>query len=172
MAAVSRQSGMEWWTDPTWEHMHKVALAFDKAKNKRVRETFVDYVKAIHKVLLCPKCQMHFGLYIRDEPIVHGKYFEWTWKLHNLVNQRTRQPLLSLEKARAEYDRNGSAERLRREMRKKIRKLSYHGTVTGVQTTAKQPPTSTTKNTKTISRVIWGGLGVLGLLILLFFVFK
>ena len=52
------------------------------------------------------KCKEHWGIWLRSNPPNFGtreKYFTWTVKAHNAVNERLKKPTLTVEEARALY---------------------------------------------------------------------
>jgi hypothetical protein len=54
--------------------------------------------------LPCGDCQRSLATFIRQNAPDFSSvdaYFEWTWKLHNFVNEKLGKPLMSLADARA-----------------------------------------------------------------------
>ena len=51
-------------------------------------------------IIPCEKCRKHFGEHLISHPIPHDDIFEWTFHLHNKVNERNGKKIFTLEEAK------------------------------------------------------------------------
>lgn len=85
-----------------WIELHTRALSFKEKDDNMYLNSFVNRIPKYHKC----KCQEFWTAWIKSNPPSYGvnenginKYFEWTVKTHNAVNQKLNKPLISLEDA-------------------------------------------------------------------------
>ena len=86
----------------TWYTLHVFALSAQDSEEKK--NAFISFVQDLSVNMWCDVCQEHFSRYVAQhplEPYKHKQYglFEWTWKLHNTVNERLGKEQLSFSEA-------------------------------------------------------------------------
>ena len=94
----------------TWYTLHVFAIS---ANTEAKKEAFISFVSDLSSNMWCSVCQEHFSRYIQEHPLgpyKNKKYglFEWTWRLHNTVNERLGKPQLSFGEALKIYTEKGS----------------------------------------------------------------
>jgi hypothetical protein len=95
----------------TWYTLHVFALSAEKSEKKK--DAFISFVEDLSQNMWCSVCEEHFSRYVAEHPLEpyrnkkHG-LFEWTWRLHNTVNQRLGKPQLSFSEALQIYTEKSS----------------------------------------------------------------
>lgn len=87
------------WGNAFWYLIHNIAI-----NNKQPNETVITaFFASLRYLLPCPNCQKHMEENLANSQVqlylASGRFFEWTWKFHNSVNQCTNKPLISQETA-------------------------------------------------------------------------
>jgi hypothetical protein len=103
--------GFPRWAPLTWYMFHK--LANDYAYNESVEETdkehYIQFFKSMKTIIPCKTCRNHFieNTNIEENKIENNitkeKIFEWTVRLHNLVNSMHKKKVFSVEEAKKLY---------------------------------------------------------------------
>jgi len=96
------------WSRPMWFVIHTTAA---NAPDKIPRDwgyKFKDMIWCMQWALPCSVCRKHLSENLGSLPIdnslnTRSNLFEWTWKLHNLVNEETGSPSISLHEAEQMY---------------------------------------------------------------------
>ena len=103
-------------TDPkyigpgTWSAIHKYAY---KARTHERQLAFIEFMKDICYGFPCAVCKTHCTEYIKNHPMedfldifvdINGEkimlgMFVWSWKFHNTVNVRIKNPIMSWDTA-------------------------------------------------------------------------
>ena len=86
-----------------WKELHKHALNYVGSDDTEYLRVFSN--KIPRYVPGCA-CREHWRIWIRSNPPKfgnNGEYFEWTVLAHNVVNQRLKKPVLTVEEAKALY---------------------------------------------------------------------
>ena len=85
-----------------WKELHKRALNFTEGSDTVYLNAFVWRIPRYHGCT----CQEFWQSWIKTNPPVYGtdengnnKYFEWTVKTHNGVNQKLNKPIITLDEA-------------------------------------------------------------------------
>lgn len=86
-----------------WKELHTRAIThFDDTNDSAYLSTFASRIPKYHNCT----CQEFWNGWIKNNPPVYGtnqdgtsKYFEWTVKTHNAVNQKLNKINISLEDA-------------------------------------------------------------------------
>jgi Erv1 / Alr family len=64
-----------------------------------------EFVQEFAKVIPCPMCASHFQALLITDPFPDTEQFEWSVRLHNVVNERLGKPSFTVEQARARWTR-------------------------------------------------------------------
>jgi len=112
-------------TDPkyigpgTWNTIHRRAY---KARTHNEQLSFIDFMKDVCYGFPCVVCKGHCTEYIKNHPIeeyldivldikdekIPLGMFIWTWKFHNAVNSRIKNPIMSWDTAYNLYSQTES----------------------------------------------------------------
>jgi hypothetical protein len=78
------------WGPSAWELIHSIGLVYPKNPTEIERQIFFDFFDAIQYVLPCKHCRKSYSVFYKDIELKGGKLYDWTWKLHNKVNNKLR----------------------------------------------------------------------------------
>lgn len=97
------------WGPSVWYIIHFSAYHCPSIVTEDWRTSFIAFMSCLQNVLPCSVCRQHIKENLPRNDInrcINDKYliFEWTWKLHNIVNESLNKPILSLEEAKRQYD--------------------------------------------------------------------
>ena len=100
----------EIWSPSAWNVIHLFAIGYPKQPTYEDIISYKNFYENFWKVMPCYKCSVNFRKNIKDIPIDEYltdniKLFEWTVKLHNLVNREIGKPETSLEDAMQRYSK-------------------------------------------------------------------
>jgi hypothetical protein len=95
------------WGPSMWRFLHCTALAYPEQGTPDSAEAFKQFVHSLGDVLPCPTCSANYARHLDElpvEPFLEGgggraQVFEWTVRLHNLVNQDIGRPVMSAREA-------------------------------------------------------------------------
>jgi hypothetical protein len=94
-----------------WHTIHFVALGYPSNPTPQQRESYRTFFTTLGDVLPCKMCSQHFAQHLRELPVEPylesgDRLFEWTVKLHNIVNASTgAKKQWTVDEARASYVR-------------------------------------------------------------------
>lgn len=86
--------GPRWWAE-----LHLVALRQEGFWTPYLKPWFDSWFASL-PFDGCP-CREHAEKWIAENPVDYGRFFEWSIRFHNSVNERNMKPTLSIEQARA-----------------------------------------------------------------------
>lgn len=96
------------WGPQMWHSMHMIALGYPEHPKHADRVMYRKFYSELGQVLPCAACTVNYKKHLDELPI--DKYlddnaalFEWTVKLHNVVNLIIHKPTLTLDEARTYY---------------------------------------------------------------------
>ena len=80
------------WGKYFWDCLHLAALGYPENPSSQERIDYIEFVKYFGKVLPCSKCRNNFLRHMDELPIelyMFGRvqFFDWTVRLHNIVNR-------------------------------------------------------------------------------------
>ena len=80
------------WGGCVWNSVHIIALGYPKEPTDLDRQMYTSYYAELWKVLPCYKCSVNYKRHLEELPIENyldsnDRLFEWTVKLHNIVNK-------------------------------------------------------------------------------------
>lgn len=76
------------WGPSAWQLIHSVGLVYPKSPTPSEQKIFYDFFDSLQYVLPCKHCRKSYSGFYKDIDL-HNLY-EWTWKLHNKVNDKLR----------------------------------------------------------------------------------
>lgn len=91
------------WGPFFWHTIHIVALGYSKEPTYSEKKAAKEFYESFAQIIPCPVCREHYAKYITENPITpyldnRKDLFEWTVKIHNLVNKSLSKPeMTSLE---------------------------------------------------------------------------
>ena len=85
------------WGPQVWRAIHLIALGCPPSLDASTAEAYRAFFTHLPDVLPCPSCAANYRRHLLELPIepylVSGeKLFEWTVRLHNIVNAELRRP--------------------------------------------------------------------------------
>lgn len=102
------------WGPCVWRGaIHMIALGYPERPTPIDRSTYKAYYAELWKVLPCGRCSVNYRRHLDELPIDgflgSGKdLFEWTVRLHNIVNRELNKPEYTVEQALRMYAGEGS----------------------------------------------------------------
>lgn len=92
------------WGPHMWNTLHYVALGYPDNPSIIDKNQYADFFMSLHKVIPCITCAKHYQEMVQSLSVVpflesQSSLFEWTVKIHNLVNKRLGKPEVTVEKA-------------------------------------------------------------------------
>lgn len=99
------------WGRPLWFVLHTFSLYSSPSFTEQQKMLWTAFVSSLQFVLPCPICREHINKNLADMNIKNyfssnKTLFEWTVKLHNIVNKDTKKNVVSLQEAYQLYDVN------------------------------------------------------------------
>jgi hypothetical protein len=96
------------WGNSIWACIHYVALGAPIRFTPEDKQNYKNFFLSIGPVLPCQKCSYNFQKHLFEIPIddyliSNQKLFEWTVKLHNLVNLEQNKPQWTVEQSKLFY---------------------------------------------------------------------
>jgi hypothetical protein len=100
---------------PLWFSLHNMANAFPEFPNELEKKMAKTLLTNLTVLIPCEECQEHTVAYLKDKnlnDLVKNRdtLFNFFWKFHNFVNQRTGKAEISLEKANYLFGSNNTFE--------------------------------------------------------------
>lgn len=98
------------WGKHLWYSIHFIALDYSEKPSEEEKKQYFDFFSNLHKVIPCFECSKHYEQNIKTLPLTteylknNDKLFEWTVKLHNLVNKQLNKKEMSLKNAKYLYN--------------------------------------------------------------------
>jgi len=98
------------WGPYIWTSIHLVALGYPEKPTAVDKLNYKLFFSTLGNVLPCSKCTKNYSRHFMELPIdkfleSRESLFNWTVKLHNIVNAETGTPVWSEKKALAYYTR-------------------------------------------------------------------
>lgn len=96
------------WGRHLWMSIHFIALGYPMEPTDENQATYRDFYNDLWKVVPCYKCANNYKLHLEELPVEgflgnKDLLFEWTVRLHNIVNRDLGKPLMSLHDAQKLY---------------------------------------------------------------------
>lgn len=74
------------WGPSAWQLIHSIGLVYPKNPTDIERKYFFEFFDSLQYVLPCKHCRKSYSVYYKDIDL--NKLYDWTWKLHNKVNDK------------------------------------------------------------------------------------
>ncbi len=99
------------WGNSIWASIHYIALGAPLQLNQQDKQNYKNFFLAIGNVLPCQKCIHNFQKHLYEIPIdnylnTRDQLFEWTVKLHNIVNLEQKKQQWTVDQAKLHYLNN------------------------------------------------------------------
>lgn len=94
----------ELWGKHLWTSVHFIALGYPKNPTPEEVQYYYDFFTNLWKVIPCYKCSVNYKRHLQELPIepylkTKMSLFEWTVKVHNIVNKELGKQEMSLADA-------------------------------------------------------------------------
>lgn len=119
-----------------WRFLHLAALGYPEQAEQEDADRYERFFDALGEVLPCPSCGANYKKHLSQLPIrpfLSGRdaLFDWTVRLHNLVNEQSGKAPVTVEQAKTTF----------------IRALK------------RGRPTGVVDGTAVLKRAVWAGMG-------------
>lgn len=97
------------WAPLTWYIFHKLAHDYDSSENEEYTNHYLEFFKSMKTIIPCKTCRNHFiqNTSIEENKIENNidstKIFDWTVRLHNLVNIINKKKTYTIDEAKKIY---------------------------------------------------------------------
>jgi hypothetical protein len=96
------------WGKYLWSSIHFIALGFPDKPTQEDKNIYRQFYTDFWKVIPCHKCSQNYIKHLQELPIEpylvdNMTLFEWTVKLHNIVNKKLHKREWSLEEAKDKF---------------------------------------------------------------------
>ena len=103
------QISKESWANPIWAIIHFCTLYAPYKIDKNFNTCYKAFLSCLRYCLPCPKCRKHLednlsALDIDNYMLTNESLFDYSVKLHNMVNKQLGKPIISIEDAKKIYD--------------------------------------------------------------------
>ncbi len=101
--------GFPRWAPLTWYMFHKLAHDFDNNESDEYKKHYLEFFNTMKTIIPCKTCRNHFieNTNIEENKIennINGeKIFQWTVRLHNLVNSMHKKKVFTVDEAKKLY---------------------------------------------------------------------
>lgn len=88
------------WGRPMWTVIHTWAASYNPTETEIAGA--VKYYNDLTRLIPCPRCAEHFAEILAADPVEphlgsREELMEWTWRVHNAVNESLNKPTMSLD---------------------------------------------------------------------------
>jgi hypothetical protein len=92
------------WGKHLWKSLHFIALGFPSQPSSEEVAAYREFFENLWKIIPCYKCSVNYKRHLNELPIqqaLEGKesLFNWTVRLHNIVNKELGKPEVSIQEA-------------------------------------------------------------------------
>lgn len=96
------------WGACLWKALHFIAIGYPKDPTFQDVTAYKEFFENLWKVLPCNSCSVNYRRHLKEIPldgylINNHKLFEWTFLIHNKVNEELKKPLLKWSEAVSHY---------------------------------------------------------------------
>ena len=88
------------WGPFFWHTIHIAALGYPNEPNYTEKKAAKEFYESFSQMIPCPVCKEHYSKFLAENPLTphldnRKDLFEWTVKIHNLVNKSLDKPELT-----------------------------------------------------------------------------
>jgi hypothetical protein len=85
------------WGPFFWYTIHIAALGYPNEPNYAEKKAAKEFYESFSHIIPCPVCKEHYAKYLAENPLTphldtRKDLFEWTVRIHNLVNKSLNKP--------------------------------------------------------------------------------
>ena len=85
------------WGPILWTTIHIVALGYPKEPTFSEKRAAKEFYESLTHLIPCPICKLHYQQHLKENPLTPSldsrhDLFQWTVKIHNLVNKELGKP--------------------------------------------------------------------------------
>jgi len=85
------------WGPFFWHTMHLVALGYPSTPTYAEKRAAKEFFESFTHLIPCPLCKLHYANHLKENPLTPSldskkDLFNWTIKIHNLVNRDLGKP--------------------------------------------------------------------------------
>lgn len=96
------------WGAHLWQAVHFIAIGYPKQPTTNDISAYKEFFENLWKVLPCNSCSVNYRRHLQEIPLDgyltnNHKLFEWTFLMHNKVNEELNKPLWNLGDAVQHY---------------------------------------------------------------------
>jgi GTP-sensing pleiotropic transcriptional regulator CodY len=96
------------WGACLWKALHFIAIGYPKDPTFQDVTAYKEFFENLWKVLPCNSCSVNYRRHLKEIPLENyllnnHKLFEWTFLIHNKVNEELNKPLMKWSDAVAYY---------------------------------------------------------------------
>lgn len=96
------------WGACLWKALHFIAIGYPKDPTFQDVTAYKEFFENLWKVLPCNSCSINYRRHLKEIPLDsyllnNHKLFEWTFLIHNKVNEELKKPLLQWSEAVSHY---------------------------------------------------------------------
>lgn len=100
--------GTQAWGPCMWKTLHFVALGYPESPNDQERTAYHAFFSSLHLVIPCKRCATNYLAHLRELPLdmyldSRDRLFEWTVRVHNIVNKEHGKPEWEVGHAKQHY---------------------------------------------------------------------
>lgn len=104
------------WGPSTWRTLHYIALGYPDRPDAADAARYTAFFEGLGPLLPCAACAANYGRHLLELPIAPflalggaapGGLFDWTVRLHNVVNAEKGKPMWPLGRAAEQYGGSG-----------------------------------------------------------------
>lgn len=96
------------WGACLWKALHFIAIGYPKDPTFQDVTAYKEFFENLWKVLPCNSCSVNYRRHLKEIPLDgyllnNHKLFEWTYLIHNKVNEELNKPLMKWKDAVNHY---------------------------------------------------------------------
>lgn len=96
------------WGACLWKALHFIAIGYPKDPTFQDVTAYKEFFENLWKVLPCSSCSVNYRRHLKEIPldgylINNHKLFEWTFLVHNKVNEELKKPMFNWNEAVGHY---------------------------------------------------------------------
>ena len=104
LCVFCKMAGPNQWGKYFWNCFHLAALGYSETPTMEERDQYREFYVNFGKVLPCGKCRANYARHLAEVPIElflfgRSQLFDWTVRVHNIVNRELNKPEMAFDMA-------------------------------------------------------------------------